>query len=276
MNLYIDIFKKDKRSLIYSIILAFGFLISFTILESSPRNFYFLSGIILYVIVLFELYTTAEHYHDFHKNKSHAKYDFESHKSIQLAHHLFLPSALFFGLLFFTYFNNQPSIYFVIILLAFFMFLVLFENIHSYYKNLFSINKATNFVYDLITIILTFLWVNIIANLKASEIIDFKTSLILFGVAIGVLSILVIFRHAHSPKAFINCVVFIAIVVLSLFLFNNTELSVMAVSFIVTLMMQTYIIFVNQYLEHKLKAEDFLEYFIIGMLIIAILNIYNG
>jgi hypothetical protein len=276
MNKFLEISHWKTRPLIYSFLISCGLTILIFFLESISETWFILGSLIVYLLILVELYSTANHYHVKHRKNSKSVYEFESHKTVQFTHHLFMPTLLYLAIIGFLFFNRFAGIYFLSVIGGFALFGVLLENIHSFYKHEFSLNKSTNYVYDLLSVVLSFLFTNVLIHFVEFNELPESVLILSFAVFMFLQSILLVLRHTIDvPSIFINMVVNIGLLILFYFLTINYE-SANLIAFIISLVFQTYTLFVNQYTDGKITRENILEYAISMMLIFSILNFYVG
>ncbi len=265
-----------KRPFIYALFLSVGFLFLLTFLESLPSIYFFGASALLYLLLVLELYLAANHYHVLHKKNAKTIYELEHHKSVQYLHHLVFPSALYFSLVFFVYFNNQPSMYLLMIISCFALFYILFENIYAFYRHEFSLTKSTNYIYDLVSSILAFLAVNSVLNWYLHENLDVKAISVLAGLIILLLGLFSVARHAFIKSFLIAIVViFITDSILIYALLKHSSMNVMSIAALSSGILIMFNSFLTHYLEKSLKKDVVYEYFLIGLLILSLLYLYG-
>src|SRR5690606_5226331 len=132
------------------------------------------------------------------KNKS--KYLFENNKIAQLTHHVLFPTLLYSAFIFFGFINNRLSLVLIISFIFFVVFLILMQNIYSYYKNEFTLNQSTSYIYDFISIVTLFLHVQVILKFVGRDLINKKEGIALFTILMILLILLMNLRHKMSKS----------------------------------------------------------------------------
>ena len=271
------IIKLTLRPFLYAAFIAVGFLGLILNLEYTAGEGFISLSLLIYILVVFELYTTANHYHVFHKENTDAIYEFEDHRIIQYAHHLLLPTLLYVFLVLFLYFHQEPSLYVLILVTTFFLFFILFENIHSFYKHKFSLNRATHYIYDLITIVLVFLGVAGMLELEMNTDIRISKLFIIFISLLTILNLLSISRHIISRLTILLAIGFA--IFLSIVFYLNTFgfVSPLLLAFIASVIEYGFISTLNQMLDGiKITKEEILEYLILLMLLVSLVLLNVG
>jgi hypothetical protein len=272
---YLQISKWQIRPVIYAslITLGFGFLINF--LEAFDSHYYFYGAIVLYLIVILEISITANFYHIYHRKNAKVVYDFETHKLIQFSHHLLLPTIIYWGFIAFIYYNSQPAFYLMQIILAFFTFVILFENLNSFYKHSFSLNKSTNYIYDFITILAVYLWTFIFGELIFNYPKEDIVLYFLYTLLIGLLCFLTSFRHTISKSiSILNMVYVFFQSILFEFLLNSSSIALNIASYIICLCFTIYIYNISNPNDKALSKSDLIDIGVCITLILALLNLY--
>lgn len=174
----------NRRAFFYSAIIVLGLMFLMNI-ELFNTSFYIASAIVLYLIILFEMY-----YIWFVSREKLKQLDLplitEYSKSKEFLNHILLPSLLYFALAGFIYYNNQTAIRVPLIIISFIAFSSLFVNLKAFYLDKADLEKNTYFVYDLIELMIFFMLTNLslhyisIRNLP-NELITLSTFVISFG-----------------------------------------------------------------------------------------------
>ncbi len=269
-----QIFHFKFRPFLYSLIATIGYFLCIIVLSISKNlNLYFLMSLVLYVLILLELVITSNYYNVIHKKHLKTKYEFENFKIAQYAHHIFLPSITFLGFVLFGFINNQISLLIIVALLYFGIFIVLFQNIHSYYKHEFTLNKATGYIYDFISIVTLFLYIDVILNLKQSLTLNWQISLFIFSFIISVLIILMNLRHKMSKK--LTLISFATIILFTILfgLFLHSAMNINLIALITVIFYHSFDLFVDDYSVGKVNKDTLMEFLIVLMLIFALINL---
>lgn len=276
-NMKILLTKTAFRPFIYATIITIGFIILLGMLNEGLTDYYWIGSLFLFLIVLVELYFTANHYHVYHRRSTRKKYDFEHHKLIQYSHHIVLPSLYFLALTLFNFYNDQPSLIFLNLAMVFFSFFILFENVHSFYKHKFSLHKSTTYIYDLLGVLLVFLLVfdafELIRNQKIEDSIFIVLAFIfVFGLNVLLLTV----RNSITKREILFGIVFTLAMTLLGQLTIFGDASAISIAFLSGLIFRSYTIFINYTVEHIISKEELFEDLVMLILVAALLNIYIG
>lgn len=256
----ISFLKNNRRSIMYSIIIVLGLVFLFNLERS---NYFFLGALIIYLIVLFEMF-----YIWFVSKDKLRQLDLPlvtSYTKVkEFIHHIALPSLLFVAYVGFIYFNNDIPVRFPLIILALFSFTTLFINLKAFYLDKYQLEKNTYFIYDLIELQIYFGIVNIILNLVGGAFLI----IILITLFSFVLLFLNIYQFDEVNRYFLTVVSILSVInfflitfLIGISVFNQLALSV--------LLFQIYY-FLFAILRHKvegtLNRDILIEYFGIFLL----------
>lgn len=265
------IINHKRRPLIYATSITVGFAFLLSIIHNLPDSFYFTAAIILYLVLVFEIFSTR-----FYSRKLLDQFELPQveaeQKLIQLIHHLFLPSITFFSLVVFFYFNRQYSLILVLLILSFFIFFILFTNIRAFYEDKFKLELLTHNIYDFLTLIIVFL-------ASDSMILTFgllETNLILETIInffiLLLLALLVTLRYKmFRPRIIRNLLLYLLIYSPVYFLLLNEGIASLLLSIVNSLIMYYYIAFSNHYQEGTVKRGVIAEYVIVFLIIISMI-----
>lgn len=271
-----QVIKWKLRPFIYAAIISVGFFSLALILEYTNGDSFFLISFILYIIILFELYTTANHYHVFHKENTNAIYEFEDHRIVQYAHHLLLPTLLYIFQVLFLFYHQEESLYFLLIFVTFGLFFILFQNIQSFYKHKFSLNKATNYIYDILSVVLVFLSSSALLEIDKNTEVKSENLFIIYVSLMMILNLLTISRHLITKLTILLAILFA--ISLGVIFYINTFgfVSPLLLAFISSVVAYGFIALIVNLLDgKKINKEMFLEYLILLMLLgsLVLLNV---
>lgn len=146
----------SKRPYVYAVLLSLGMILLSSIIHNSTLRTYILASVLLYGLLLFELFSTryhAEHFEDqYELGEIHPV-----HHRANLVHHLIIPTVLFLSLVLFLFVNSQLHILLLIIILSLVLFSILFTNIMAYYEDKLRLEKRTANIYDIVSLVAVFL-----------------------------------------------------------------------------------------------------------------------
>lgn len=273
---YIQIAHWKRRPLIYATILSFGYLINFGFLQNAESTFFFLASIVLYILLLVELFVTSDFYHVHHKKNSKTLYEFEHHKTVQYIHHLLLPSLTFWSFVLFAYFNDTKAVLGLLFILFFICTAVLFENIHSFYRHQFSLNKHTNYIYDFISIILMFLIADISIDLTVYYGWNNFVIPVIVGFFLFLLGFISLLRQAFSREFLGILICLVTLFIPIAYLLLETNIPIFTFAALSAMVFYIFDSFLDHYVERSLKKEVIVEYFLVLLLILALLNLIES
>lgn len=275
MDIYKHFFKPYLRPIIYAGFITIGVTILIYLKSNALNSLFWISSSILYIIVLSELYFTSNHFHIIHKKNTKAVYDLESHRSIQFAHHLLMPSLYYFSIVYFTFSNNQPSLYLLIVLICFLSFIVLFENIHSFYHHKLSLNKSTGYIYDILGVLLVFLMIyDSIILIRNNFAENTLAQILILALVLTVNMTLLTLRNSITPKEILIALISLILLVgISIILLTNSVQAI-SIAFIIAILYRFYNLFVNFSIEHVIETDQLIEDLILLVLVATLLNLY--
>ncbi len=265
-------FSKWKiRPVVYSLSITVGLFSIILLLENGFTDLFISGAVLLYLLISFEQYITANRYRIDKKRNSDKVYDLEEHQYAQYLHHLAIPTMLYVFIVSFIYFHQEPSIYFLILLITFVIFSVLFENLHSFYRHSFALLKSTNYIYDVLTIILIFF---ITGTIQVAIIADWT------GVLIGsfVFFILIFFnlflfcvRHFLTFQALVLSGLFALFIGIFFLFFILSSLTSLLNAGIITVSFTIFLHAMNNYHTDGISKDELIEYLILVLLISALI-----
>lgn len=254
-----------------------GFLLLINAVEVLNESYFVFISFCLYFLLLLELVVTSNHYHIEHRKNTNAKYFLEHHKVAQYLHHISVPSLLYFGLVLFLYFNSQPSVYLLIIILSTVLFGILFENIYSFYHHSRALLKSTNYIYDVISGISVFLWTDVLLTWQRSEDLNPAIIVTLLIMVLGYFGVLALSRHVFVLEFLVGLGVLLTGYMLLIGLvLDITQTSVLFLSIFTT---GAFIIFnglLTHYLEKTLTKSVLYEYLLMYMIVFSLIYAYSS
>jgi hypothetical protein len=267
----VNVFHWKKRPFVYATVLTLGFALLLNILENLPDNFFFSAALILYVVLLFELFSTR-----FYAQRILDQFELPpvegEDRLAQLIHHIILPTFTYVGLVIFLFFNHQHSLNILLLVLVWAIFAILFTNIRAYYEDKFKLERITHNVYDFLMLIISFISIDAILNIFSYT--DAARILIVLAVAVTLifLGFLVLIRYGLTNLSHIRVMLGTIIVfaaLLYIFLLYGQSLSL--VSFIGTLFFYYLIAYFNHVLDDSFSGKVLLEYVLVFSIIVTVL-----
>jgi len=246
-------------------------------IEVELPSIYFVSAIILYLVVLFEMF-----YIWFVAQEKLKQFDLpliSNYSRIKrYIHHFMLPSLLYISVVGFIYYNNQTAIRIPIIVLSFIAFFSLFINLRAFYQDKFKLEESTYFVYDLIELMIFFTMVNIGFHF----IITTGVSPSVLVIFIFFISLLLLTLNLYQFENFnLNSMIFVTALslvptILVYILFYHTDFYPNTNGLIISVLTFLTYYFIFGILSHKLdgslKPSVIIEYISIFLLTLAFLS----
>lgn len=261
----------NKRPIFYSLILSIGFCVLIFILEYNPEKNYFLGSVVLYIILMFEIYATWAMGRKKLKQLEVPILDQYSQLT-QVIMHYSLPSLAYWAIVGFIYTNTSFSISILLIIIIFILFLTLFINIRAYYLDKFRIEEKTHYIYDVLKLFIYFLIIYTLYIFEYKYNINFYTPAFLIVLFSFIIQGLNLYRYNHIH---LNSILFI--------FFNSLVLGIISILLNnivqINLFEKITISFISYYFlmgitHHKIRKDltvrIVLEYFLFGVLALLI------
>jgi hypothetical protein len=258
-----------RRAIFYSGVISLGLIFLMNI-ESKYPKLYLLASVILYLVVLFEMF-----YIWFISKEKLRQLDLpliSSYSKIkQMIHHFLLPFLFYLSLVGFIYYNNQVSLHIPVIIFSFFAFISLFINLRAFYQDKIKLEEETYYVYDLIELIIFFCITNISLNMaEANNITQFFPVIINFVLSLFIL-ILNLYQLDHlsiKPILLISILSFISSFICYVLIFHS---SFNGISITTLLFLCYYFIFgiLSHKIDGSLTTSIIFEYMSIFLLSLA-------
>lgn len=257
--------KVDLKNEILYLVLIIIVTIYFSYSTHTPNNMYILSGVLGNLLILtwfiraFALYS----------GRKISQYS-EVIQRISLKERFFtcfvLPIIFYTSLLLFVYFNTQFVMDIVLIIMASILLLILFLNVKSSFKKIYSIEKQTRAIFDFICIASFYMILSVVVRLGQSMLISlpiiFFTSLIFFWSDIKI-------HRKEGLSSFVLTVlssVFVAIICGIFF-----ETNIFVIPAVGTLAFYLILSIWNIRFAGKIKFADYLAPFIYSMLALILI-----
>ena len=262
------------KSFGYAFSIGSGLWMLTIILEVASTAEFLFASIILYSLVLLELYMSSNHYHIQKRKNSNATYLLERDKIIQYSHHIILPSILYLSMVSFMLFTNQQNLYLLLILIGSFLFGILFDNIDAFYDHEMSHNKATFYIYDAINLFLVFLitYGVLAAQTRYSLDVSFSYLGVLFGLVVNFVFLLS--RHIRTNTLIYGISVGVVIWNIVLYILLYLNVSIWVISFTASILFHFAILYTNHSVEREIKADILLDHGLEIVLVILLMSTF--
>lgn len=271
--LYKHIFTDKMRSNLYGGIIGAGLWLLALILNTTNSGEFLFASIILYLIVLIELYSSSNHYQIVKRANSKKVYNLEQDSSVQYLHHIVLPSLLYISLVLFIFFIEQTNLYFLVIFLGAVLFAILFQNIDAFYDHEFAHNKATYYVYDVINLFLVFLQLFITLNTAGRFGLGISFTIVSALIVLLINILFLVTRHYYSLKLLLGLASMIIIWNIGLFYILNLGLSSWIISFLGSLFFYSIAEYINHSTERKINKAVMIDYMLYIVLAVLVLSV---
>lgn len=256
-----------KKEIVY-LFMVILLTVSFAYLTHTPNHIYFVSGVLGNLLILTWFITAFVKY----SGRKISQYS-EVIQRISLKDRFFtyfiLPILFYNSLLAYVYFNTSFTMDLVLISISSILLFILFLNVKSSFKKVYSIEVHTRAVFDFLCIVSMYMFLSVIVRLGLSMWL----SLLIIGVSslMFFLSDIKIHRK-ESVSSSILSILSSAFVVFSSCLFFNTNIFV--VPAVGTLSFYLILSLWNVRFSGKLKLTDYIPPFIYTILaLILILNL---
>lgn len=264
-----------KRPYVYSILLTIGMLAIYSIVHTSAPGNFFIAAISLYLLLLFELFSTKYYASSFRDQYELEPKDIR-HRRAHWVHHLIMPSVLYVSLTLFIFVNSQLNIALVVALLSFILFSILFINIKAYYESKYKLERNTANVYDVISIASIFMLSYAVLVLTQLTTGDFLISGLLITGMLMVMGYLTLSRyHLINKSGGLALLAMLIIYINTFLILLNFEISVISHAVISTFVYYYYAAFINHSIDKSLSLKVIIEYLSVFVLIFVIILLGN-
>lgn len=265
----------SKRPYVYALLLTIGMVMLYTIVHTSnPIRFVF-GAFSLYLLLLFELYSTKYYVFDIDKQLSLEKKDIK-HRRAHWVHHLILPTILYLSFVLFILVNAQLNMLLLLIFLSFFLFSFMFINIKAYYERRYRIENRTANIYDVISI--SSVYMLIYALLVLTNFFGYNllwAGLLNSGI-LSMLGYLTLSRYDILDNKGIFLLISLVFIYINSFLvLLNFEISVLTHAVIATFGFYYFTVIINHLVEKTLNIKVIIEYLAVFVLIFVIIVLGN-
>ncbi len=267
----IQILKNFKRSILFSFIIFFQFLVFIYISSEYSSFYYFLASAFLFVLFLLILYLD----HISHTKKYSQMEIMIVDKSYYYRHllnHNLVPKFVYLLTVVFLYLANPIGLKLLISVVSTTGLFLCLLNLRSYFINKLTIENDTHVVYDSLKVFMFFLASNSILHLVKLEYISGTSGIVLTSFTSLILVAMIFARHRLLNKMSILVTLFSFVVVtlsqlvlLKVLMLDIRESSIMLLTvfyFIVSLIHHTY--------EKTLTYKVILNYILIIVIVLLL------
>lgn len=257
---------KNKRSIIYSIILGLGLSFSLQMLVDYGENAFWIAIGISSLIMIFTIYMNWRYASKVIRQLDMPKINVYDLKG-NLVNHIFLPFMLFYSVAGFIFYNNDSLIRGLTVILFVFVNYILFMNIEAYYKDEFRKDEKTRYIYDTIKLIISFIGTNLILHFSRNNELEIYIQAILIYILLCLLGSLAVTRRnmfSFKPLTYVGITSFV--IALFFMLALSIHIVMLGVNLLTFLLFYFSLSILHHRAERTLTLSVFGEYVVIFLL----------
>ncbi|MEI7579643.1 MAG: hypothetical protein WCJ58_06480 [bacterium] len=262
-----------KRPFMYAAVISVGFLFLINTLQNFPIKYFFISALILYLILLFELFSTKFFSEQLLQQFSLLSSNDQQKQKIYSLHQLILPTTLYLSLLGFIFFHHQSNIEFFTLSLVLILFFILFNNIRAHFENKYLLEQHTSGIYDMISLISIYLYCDTVINIFIRN--NWNTGflpialiiIVIFYLGLCLIRMEIISLKILQIAGIIYFSIFIILEILVLFLTNLFTFSI-----ITTLLFYYSLAFFHHWKDNSFTKSIIAEYIVVFFILLVLLN----
>lgn len=261
----------SKRPYVYAGILTLGMAFLYSILHTSTPRTFFLSVIALYLLLIFELFSTKYYATGFDEQYQLENKDIK-HKRAHWVHHFIMPTLLYLSMTSFLFVNAQLDMFLLVMVLSLFLFAFLFINIKAYYERKFKLERDTANVYDIISIAVVFMASYSILVGVGLTFESYIIAGLLIGAVILVMGYLTLSRyHLIGNRLALSLFALVALYINLFLVLLNFEINLLSHTLISTFAYYYYTALISHIADKNLSMKIFTEYLAVFALIFVII-----
>ncbi len=265
----------SKRPYVYALILTIGMAALYSIVHTSSPRYFFLAALALYLLLIFELYST-KYYSTSFDDQFHLESKEVKHRRSQWVHHFVMPTLLYLSITSFLFVNAQLDMFVLVILTSLLLFSILFVNIKAYYERKYKIEHNTANVYDVISITTLFMSTYSILVGVSITFANYVIAGLLIAAILLIMGYLTLSRYhlINNKSAF--ALFFLVGFYINLFLILlNFQINVLSYTVITTFIYYYYTAIINHVVDKTISLKVFTEYLAVFSLIFVIILLGN-
>ncbi|MBN1915990.1 hypothetical protein JW796_03290 [Candidatus Dojkabacteria bacterium] len=263
----------NRRGIFYGFFISIGLIFLVELMINLEQKLFFIASIILYLVFVFEVLTSQIYSKKILAQMEIPQVDTYS-KFSQFTHHLLLPTALYMSCLGIIYYYHLTLPKYFFFFICFFIFTLMFINIRAYYEDKFKLEERTHYIYDIIKFITFFQLTNTILETINYFGFDPFLSYVLIGMTAFMINTIVTIRRNQFNYLTIifNLITTLVIIETVVALSSYTNFSILATSSYTLLVFYITSAILHHKLEGSLKKEVLLEYLVVLLLSLVILQ----
>lgn len=259
-----------KRHIFYGLVIWVGLFILNSLHKSFEPSFYLLGSMIMYLVVLVELILTSDRYHKYKDVEDSISHQ----KTILIAHHVLLPTILYFSVVAYLFFNTSIIINYAVITVVAVLFAIFYDNIYSFYHGEKKEFHHTHYIYDIISIIT--LYLSTVSLLQSVHLVANVLLILLICVNFIFHGYLLLKRYtAHADKIFMLAISIVILISVTILFSAMNAVSAIAVGFFVSIVYSALTLYISHPDKRKITFDLILEFILITFICFAIIRLYG-
>lgn len=243
----------------------------YSILHTSTPRTFFLAVIALYLLLIFELFSTRYYANSFNEQFQLENKDIK-HKRAHWVHHFIMPTLLYLSMTSFLFVNAQLDMFLLVMVLSLFLFTFVFINIKAYYERKFKLERDTANVYDIVSIAIVFMASYSILVGVGILFENYIIAGLLIGAVILVMGYLTLSRyHLIGNKMALSLFALVAIYINLFLALLNFKINLLSHTLIATFAYYYYTALISHIADKNLSMKIFIEYLAVFALIFVII-----
>lgn len=259
-----------KRHLLYGFVIWVGLFILDSLHKSFEPSLYLLGCMIMYVVILVELILTSDRYHKY----TDVDDSIAHQKTVLIAHHVLLPTILYFSAVAYLFFNTSTIIDFTVITVVSILFAIFYDNVYSFYHGNKTEFHHTHYIYDILSIIT--LYISTVSLLQSVNLIGNVLLVLLLSLSFIFHGYLLLRRYAaHADKIFMLAISIVILICTTILFSAMDSVSAIAVGFFVSIVYTALTLYISHPDKRKLTFDVVLEFILITFICFAIIRLYG-
>jgi len=257
---------QKKRPIVYAFTLCIGLLVLIFNLRRLENRYFYITSVILYLILIFELISTRFHADQMLKQLSLPQA--MDSMTVHLIHHIFLPTLLYLSLISYIFFNHEQSIEVLILVISFLSFSILFTNIRAHYENKHNLEAHTKAIYDIITLISIFFLSDSTIKIFIYNNLNPYFITTLLCILFIIFAILFLLRMQLISKPYITfTIIYLTIISIINIFFSIYIKNINTIPMLQPLFFYYYLAYIHHKQDNSLNIQIIIEYFVVFLLI---------
>lgn len=265
------IINQNLRAIFYALTVVLGIFLALSELDDGRVDSFRNIAIIVSLVFVIEIYSGWRfRKHVLSQTSINRIEDYSP--LVQFIHHLLLPLGLYFSILLFGYFNNQPHLRLSILIVSFISLTILFSNIRAYYLYKVQILHQTNYIYDITKFLIFFCVAQALYsyNQLNPSIVMVSGTLTLLAFALINL-MLVRYQKLETRGIIVSLVASLLVTFSSVIMLKLTPTNPLQMSFVSILSFYIASALIHHKMDRSLSISIIFEYIVVLLLSIGLL-----